>query len=65
MAVLPIPPVVWDRLRDFLAAGRSGRLVLNIKAGEVLGYELTESARVESDRTVKDTACLGDTVVLD
>jgi hypothetical protein len=45
-----IPPEVARRLAEFRAAAKSGTLQLDIKSGRIVGFSLTESARIESSR---------------
>lgn len=41
-----LPPVVRQKIAAFLAAGRTGQIVLDVKEGRVLAYKLTEAGRV-------------------
>lgn len=43
----PMPLTVSARLADFLGAGRTGKLILNIKDGRIISFELTESQSVD------------------
>jgi hypothetical protein len=47
-AVVPLPTVVREKIADFLEAGNTGQIVLDIKEGRVLAYKLTESGRVSA-----------------
>lgn len=42
------PPLVWQRVKAFREAGHTGRIVLDVKRGRVLGYRLTGRERVPS-----------------
>jgi hypothetical protein len=42
----PIPEPLWQRLREFLDAGRTGQITLNVGHGVVTSAEFKE--RVES-----------------
>lgn len=43
---LPIPFELWERLRAFLADGRTGEVSLHIQAGVVRAWEIREHVRV-------------------
>jgi hypothetical protein len=44
----PIPEPLWQRLREFLDAGRTGQITLNVGHGVVTSAEFRE--RVEAGR---------------
>lgn len=48
-STVPIPETAWARLREFLESGRTGKIVLNVKDGRVLSWEVREHGRVSSD----------------
>ena len=41
-----LPDVVARKVAEFLAAGTTGQIVLDVKEGRVLAYKLTEAGRV-------------------
>lgn len=44
-STVPLPVKCWARLREFLEAGRTGKIVLNVKDGKVLSWEVREHER--------------------
>jgi hypothetical protein len=40
-----IPEIIWDRLRAFLAAQTTGRVVVKVTAGQVTAAEFQEIVR--------------------
>ena len=42
----PIPAEVWERIREFLGASKTGSVTLDVKDGKVLAWKLTEAGRV-------------------
>lgn len=56
----PIPPLVWQRLLAFLAEGHTGRIVLNVKCGEIRSYELTETGDARQSLRALPTLPLDD-----
>jgi hypothetical protein len=49
----PLPPAVAIRVAAFLATGATGKIVLNVKTGEIRSVELSEfvDARAPLDET--------------
>lgn len=47
MSRLPIPQSIWQRILDFLLAGKSGRIELDVKDGHVQRITIAESWRSE------------------
>ena len=45
-----LPSVVRQKITEFLAAGHTGQIVLDVKEGRILAYKLTEAGRVAGDR---------------
>lgn len=43
-----LPPQLWESLRAFLRAGKTGQIVLDVKDGQVLAYKLTECGRLDA-----------------
>ena len=43
---VPIPGVVWQRIRQFVEAGKTGSIVLDVKQGRILAYKVVECGRV-------------------
>lgn len=44
-----LPSVVLAKIAQFLSAGTTGQIVLDVKEGRVLAYKLTEAGRVHSE----------------
>ena len=42
----PIPPQLWTRIREFVAARRTGNIRLDVKEGSVLAWQITETGRI-------------------
>lgn len=42
----PLPANVEHRLLEFLSAGKTGSLTVEIRNGRVLGWKITESGRI-------------------
>jgi len=49
-----IPPEVWQRIVEFLRAGRTGSIVLDVHEGRVQAWKLTEAGRVKVQRMSVD-----------
>lgn len=43
---IDIPVEVLDKIREFLAAGKTGSVTLDIKEGRILAWKVTEHGRV-------------------
>lgn len=41
-----IPPEVWEKIRSFLDAGKTGTITLDVKDGHVLSGNMTEHFRL-------------------
>lgn len=41
-----VPPEIAAKLREFLAAGKTGNVVLDIKEGRILSWKVTEYGRL-------------------
>ena len=50
----PIPAEVWERIVEFLDAGKTGSVTLDVKDGRVLAWKVTEAGRVHEPL---DTPC--------
>ncbi len=44
-APTPIPKAIWERLREFLAAGKTGSITLHVSQGTVVDAEFAERVR--------------------
>lgn len=44
---IPIPEADWDRVWDFLSAGKTGQIVLNVHQGHVVAVSLAESWKIK------------------
>ncbi len=44
-AAPPIPEAIWQRLREFVAAGKTGRITLHVSQGTVVDAEFAERVR--------------------
>lgn len=47
----PLPAIVTRKVADFLAAGTTGQIILDVKDGRILAYKLTEAGRVPACAT--------------
>ena len=43
---LPIPEADWDRVWDFLSAGKTGKVILHVHQGHVVAVNLDESWKI-------------------
>lgn len=50
---MPIPPHVWERIRQFISAGRYGRVELDITDGRVTNVRFVETIRVRDTDQVE------------
>lgn len=41
-----IPPKFWEKIKEFLAASKTGKIVLNVKEGQILVVDIQESVRL-------------------
>lgn len=48
----PLPEEIDARLAEFLKAGRTGNVLLDIKDGRIVAWKVTESGRVDTRRPV-------------
>lgn len=44
-----IPPEAYQRIKDFLAARKTGRIELHVKEGRLLSWAFTEHGRAAKD----------------
>lgn len=42
-----VPDDLWEKISAFLEARKTGSIHLDVKDGQVLGYQLTEAGRVK------------------
>lgn len=54
MTKLPIPPSLWQRILDFMLAGRTGRIEIDVKEGRVQRVTIAESWRAGASAIVQD-----------
>ena len=47
MSSLPLPPEVYELLREWAASGRSGQLTLEYRSGQCVAYSKQEKVRLE------------------
>ena len=40
-----VPVELAEKLREFLSAGKTGNITLNVKDGRIVGWQLTEFGR--------------------
>lgn len=52
----PIPPDLWERMLDYLAAGKTGQLTFHAKDGRILALDLTESVRRRREQAAAEQA---------
>jgi len=50
-----LPEILLSRLRQFLEAGHTGNVVLDIKDGRVLSWKVTEFGRIPTNKIDKET----------
>lgn len=50
---MPIPPQVWERIRQFISAGRYGRVELDIIDGRVVNVRFVETIKVRDSERVE------------
>lgn len=43
-----LPPQIWDALREFMAEGKSGQVIFEVREGAVVACRVTQSIRVPS-----------------
>jgi hypothetical protein len=49
MSRIPLPPALSTKLKDFLDGGKSGTIILQIRDGRVMAYEMHEKGAVKYD----------------
>ena len=50
--MMPFPPGLFELIRAFLSAGKTGRIELDVRNGRILSYRLTEAGTVRDDGRV-------------
>lgn len=44
---IDMPPELFVKIREYMAAGKHGKITLNIKAGEIVAWEFVELGRID------------------
>tara|TARA_Y100000310_G_scaffold309564_1_gene353793 strand:+ start:282 stop:500 length:219 start_codon:yes stop_codon:yes gene_type:complete len=47
MGVVGFPAELLQKIREYFAAGKHGNVMLNIKGGKIMSWEITEMGRVD------------------